>query len=240
MIEEYFKPLALQIDSGFGSTADSFYSAAQALESTQDHKYGFGMGGGKLPLLYLYRHCIELYLKSAITLIERLKPNHSDNDEDVFPTIKENGKNKKIFNVHSINTLFLNYLETLERNKIFIKSRSGYDWFVIPKEISFLIEQVEKYDKNSTMFRYPVTMDSNLDYEKSTFKKCVFENKEIVIDTKLKSKPNIFLLVQGDNNDIVESYVSDNDAVTEIHDVLKELASQLSGLHFGLTTDLIR
>lgn len=30
MIEDYFKPLALQTDLGLGATADSFYYAAQA------------------------------------------------------------------------------------------------------------------------------------------------------------------------------------------------------------------
>lgn len=61
MIEDYFKPLALQTDLGLGATADSFYYAAQALDDNQDTKYGFGVGGGKLPILYLYRHSIELY-----------------------------------------------------------------------------------------------------------------------------------------------------------------------------------
>lgn len=38
MIEDYFKPLALQTDLGLGATADSFYYAAQALDDNQDTK----------------------------------------------------------------------------------------------------------------------------------------------------------------------------------------------------------
>ena len=104
MIEEYFKPLTLQIDSGLGSTADSFYYAAQTLENNQESKYGFGIGGGKLPLLYLYRHSIELYLKSVITLIYRVCPSQNDRlkSDDNLPLLIENNKEKKIFNVHSI------------------------------------------------------------------------------------------------------------------------------------------
>ena len=45
MIEDYFKPLALQTDLGLGATADSFYYAAQALDDNQDTKYGFGKIG---------------------------------------------------------------------------------------------------------------------------------------------------------------------------------------------------
>ncbi|QIO05746.1 hypothetical protein [Acinetobacter shaoyimingii] len=110
MIEDYFKPLALQIDLGFGATADSFYCAAQALDDNKHSKYGFGIGGGKLPILYLYRHSIELYLKSAITLIHKvsIKKAKTGNGED-FPKLIENGKDKKIFNVHSIKILFENF-----------------------------------------------------------------------------------------------------------------------------------
>ena len=36
------------------------------------------------------------------------------------------------------------------------------------------------------------------------------------------------------------NHVSDNEVLSEIHEVLKELSEQLSGLHFGLKFDLIR
>ncbi|NHC05075.1 hypothetical protein G9F31_15190 [Acinetobacter sp. 187] len=90
------------------------------------------------------------------------------------------------------------------------------------------------------MFRYPISMDSDLDYQKSTFKKCMFVKEKVKGKSTNKSKPNIFLLLHNGNDEIVESYVSDNDALSEIHDVLKELAEHLFGLHFGLKTDLIR
>ena len=95
MIEDYLKPLALQTDLGLGATADSFYYAAQALDDNQDTKYGFGIGGGKLPILYLYRHSIELYLKSAITLIYKISFKKSKTGNDDFPKLVENGKEKK-------------------------------------------------------------------------------------------------------------------------------------------------
>lgn len=95
MIEDYFKPLALQTDLGLGATADSFYYAAQALDDNQDTKYGFGIGGGKLPILYLYRHSIELYLKSAITFIYEISLKKSKTGNDDFPKLVENDKEKK-------------------------------------------------------------------------------------------------------------------------------------------------
>lgn len=90
------------------------------------------------------------------------------------------------------------------------------------------------------MFRYPITMDANLDYQKSTFKPCNLFNKSVKSAVDKKYQSNIFLLVHNSNNEFVESYVSDNDVLKDIHEALKELSTQLFGLHFGLKTDLIR
>ena len=38
----------------------------------------------------------------------------------------------------------------------------------------------------------------------------------------------------------MESYVSDDNILTEIHEALKELATQVSGLHFGLKFELTK
>lgn len=95
MIEDYLKPLALQTDLGLEATADSFYYAAQALDDNQDTKMVFGIGGGKLPILYLYRHSIELYLKSAITFIYEISLKKSKTGNDDFPKLVENDKEKK-------------------------------------------------------------------------------------------------------------------------------------------------
>lgn len=241
MIQDYFKPLTLQIDSGLGSTADSFYYAAKALDENRENKYGFGIGGGKLPNLYLYRHSIELYLKSVITLIYRVCPQKfiSLKTEDNFPLLRENAKEKKIFNVHSIGTLFENFLTLLEENKTYINEKCKSNWFDIPGEIPIFIKKIEEYDKNSTMFRYPITMNSDLDYKKSTFKKFTFSNMS---NESLKQPigSKFFLLLERESDEIVESYVSDDSVLNDIHEILKELATQLMGLHFGLKYELTK
>ncbi|BAP39093.1 hypothetical protein AS4_41530 [Acinetobacter guillouiae] len=241
MIEDYFKPLTLQKDSGLGSTADSFYYAAKALEENQESKYGFGIGGGKLPILYLYRHSVELYLKSVITLIYRICAPSEEmlKSDDNLPMLIEKGKEKKIFNIHSINTLFENYLRLLEENKKFINLKCKTNWFDISDEFPKLIKLVEDFDKNSTMFRYPITMSPNLDYKKSTFKKLASTdnlNKSI----ESLTKPKIFLLVENQDNEIVESYVSDEDVLNDVHGALKELSDHFMGLHFGLKYELTK
>ena len=147
MIEDYFKPLALQTDLGLGATADSFYYAAQALDDNQDTKYGFGIGGGKLPILYLYRHSIELYLKSAITLIYKISFKKSKTGNDDFPKLVENGKEKKIFNVHSIKTLFENFLIIF----------SVHDKFHRTLILSgFCLLKIAKISLNSSFFPKPI------------------------------------------------------------------------------------
>ncbi|RXU06233.1 hypothetical protein B1F69_00065, partial [Pseudomonas syringae] len=57
-------PLDRHFDSGFGAVADSFRDAADALEDTPTLNT-------HLPVSFLYRHAIELFLKSAIIILHR-------------------------------------------------------------------------------------------------------------------------------------------------------------------------
>lgn len=240
MIEDYFKPLTLQVDSGLGSTADSFYYAAKALEDSKENILGFGIGGSKLPILYLYRHSIELYLKSVITLIYRICPSDEKmKSGDNLPLLMENDKEKKIFNVHSINTLFENFLRLFAENQSYIGEKCETNWLDISHDLYDLVKSIETFDKNSTMFRYPITMNSDLDYEKSTFKNYSFPDNLNELD-KRPNRSKVFLLVENQNNEIIESYVSDEDVLNDIHKTLHELAEQFMGLHFGLKYELTK
>src|SRR5437879_4221108 len=63
-----FKPLTHQFDDGFGLMGDAFNDAALRLEhSTQQEEFI----NSSLPIGYLYRHAIELYLKSIIIVLHR-------------------------------------------------------------------------------------------------------------------------------------------------------------------------
>ncbi len=56
--------------------------------------------------------------------------------------------------------------------------------------------------------RYPISMDKNLDYQKSTFKKCNLVKGKLQRVRKVNQNLKIFLLVHSGNDEIIESYVS--------------------------------
>lgn len=61
-------PLEEHYDDGFGAVGDAFYRAAKALE--KENK-GLRFAWNHLPQIALYRHAVELFLKSGIIIIHR-------------------------------------------------------------------------------------------------------------------------------------------------------------------------
>jgi len=57
-------PLEEHYDSGFGAVGDAFHRAAKALEK---ENAGPRFAWNHLPQICLYRHAVELFLKSGIT-----------------------------------------------------------------------------------------------------------------------------------------------------------------------------
>ena len=62
-------PLHTHIDFGFGATGDAFKEAADKLEASLSERRG--VFNEHLPINYLRRHAVELFLKSAIVIIHR-------------------------------------------------------------------------------------------------------------------------------------------------------------------------
>lgn len=59
--------ISTHIDLGFGITASNFRQTALFL----DENYDDSVYTGEMPILYLYRHSVELFLKSLITIFHR-------------------------------------------------------------------------------------------------------------------------------------------------------------------------
>jgi hypothetical protein len=148
-----FMPLSRQADDGFGAIGRSFQDAADHLRQTNSEVSARWMHG-HLPINYLYRHAIELYLKSMITIAHRRLRLLSDSSAyDPVPRIKVGEKLKPIYNVHGIETLFN------EMKRIFVSHRDAIakiaktNWSNIPKELDAWIAIVDKIDPASTVFR---------------------------------------------------------------------------------------
>jgi hypothetical protein len=85
-----FMPLNQHIEDGFGATAEAFEQSAKLLSSSSDDvTYHY-----QIPLCFLYRHAIELYLKSAIVVLHRalaIPYDKNPHNGPAFVLVKKNG-----------------------------------------------------------------------------------------------------------------------------------------------------
>ncbi len=155
MIEQFLMPLDHQFDSGFGSIANAFYEAANAID-IEEYQDGFGLSRSRLPIFYLYRHANELYLKSIITILHRHFGQHYPSiDIKDFPKITNPSKPNKpleIYTVHSIKLLYDEFLRILSNKAKSINKLGKTDWANVPDGLDEMVKLIEDADKKATCF----------------------------------------------------------------------------------------
>ena len=234
-------PLDRHFDSGFGATANSFHEAAKGLD-IDDYKNGFGLNSSRLPVFYLYRHAIELYVKSVLTILHRrFGPIYPKVQGDDFPKIDVNGKQKQIFTVHSIRHLYRQLCSILSINASQIASISKTDWSAIQEELDRLVDIIDDADDSSCMFRYPITLNQKNDAKKSSFKRIRPEDAIALAHCKAEDKLSgiQILALQNDDGEILETFVHDNNVMPEVFAALKHLAATLSGVQLGMRYEML-
>jgi hypothetical protein len=242
MIEEFLMPLDRHFDAGFGATADSFHQAAKVLDN-DGHKCGFGLNGSHLPVFYLYRHANELYLKSILTMLHRRFcsqfPRVRRND---FPSIPVDGKEKRIFQVHSILHLYEALRALLNETADQVRAVGKTDWTNVPADLEKMVMLINDADEASTMFRYPVTLDPLNDAKKSSFKR--IHPADAVVEAHNRTNrqmPGVKILaLKNDDGEIVEMFIHDEQPMPDVFDALKQLAEMLSGAQFGMGYEFLK
>lgn len=242
MLEDYLKPSDQQFDSGFGATAQGFYDAAKALD-TDKHKKGFGMSSTLLPTFYLYRHAIELFLKSGLTMVHRrFCSDFPKVDNEDFPLIEKGDKKSKIFTVHSIQDLQLQLERILSDADAKIKEHCRTDWTKQPDEIEEWINIIESADKGSTMFRYPMTKEQDNDTKKASYKP--IDPASLVSEMSRRNEnklpPVMVMAMQNEDGEIVESFIHDASPMPEVLNALRNFAESLSGMQFGMQYEFLK
>jgi hypothetical protein len=100
---------------------------------------------GHLPINYLYRHAIELYLKSMIIVAHRrLRLPSTDGAYEPIPKIKVVNNFKKIHNVHGIQALYDEMKRIFVTNRDLIAKIAKTDWTKIPEDLETSIATVGK------------------------------------------------------------------------------------------------
>jgi hypothetical protein len=211
-------PFDQHFDSGFGAVADSFRYAADALDDAPEA----ASLNPHLPVSFLYRHAIELYLKSGIiTLHRKYAIPYGDTPSTGEPSILVGQKRKPLYNVHSLGPLYAELRSLLSLQAEPLSRIPRTDW-TLPSELDQWIAAIEETDSSSTFFRYPVTKDAERDSQKSTIQR---EEIEAMIERMHGDGPKVKALLMLDSDGgVVEAFSHDDTRTKEVIVILKQTA----------------
>lgn len=232
MIEHIFMPLSRHADDGFRAVGQAFQDAGERLR-TEGGEGGASNMHGHLPINYLYRHAIELYLKSIIVIAHRrLRLTSADGKYGPIPQIPVGQSLKPIYNVHGLRVLFAEMRRIFVSHCDTIASFAKTDWSKIPEELGGWIATIDDADPASTMFRYPVSPSPEMDEKKSSFKSIELADLTAHMNA---DRPKQFALIMMDQDDnVVESFALDDHPIPELRDALLKAVDMLSGAAFGV------
>jgi hypothetical protein len=157
-----------------------------------------------------------------------------------FPdVIIEGRKPKKLFSVHSIKELFDSYQLRIKALAPEIQKISALtDWVEIPKEISGLVDVVENADAKSSMFRYPVTLNTNLDSQKSSIKEISPDLISKHLDHEKSGRGRMVMALKDCDGACVKAYIHDETAMDGTLLALKQLSEMMHGASIGMMMDI--
>jgi hypothetical protein len=223
-----FTPLTAHYDFGLGAMADSFEDAAECIEkAVVENKFL----NWPLPVCFLRRHAIELFLKSMLVILDRRFAGVSKLEE-VRVSVKD--KLKPLTTIHSIGELYNNLKARFVLYEEKWQPICRTDWLNFPVELDSWIAEIEGVDSKGTFFRYPDSSDPEGDEAKSMFRRSSVEE---ILASIPDSIPRHTVIV-GDDDIVTEVYTENRDAVTRELEALRGAISLLSAANFGLRTEL--
>lgn len=225
-------PLQSHYDMGFGSVANSFKHAADLVACSEADSPSMD---SHLPASYLYRHAIELFLKSGIIIFHRKFDLPWGVGSVSEPQVPINGNWKAMYSVHKLMPLYDRLLSLIKDHDEFLHAKTRTTWN-FPSEFGTWISEIDATDSSSTFFRYPVTKHADKDEAKSTMKS---EDYRII---KARMEPEappqkMFVVLDQDDN-VVNTYRMDRTQSLEILAVLRNAAECMYGCHAAMRGEL--
>ncbi|BBO32102.1 hypothetical protein [Lacipirellula parvula] len=238
MFQEMFQPLSKHFDDGFGGVGDAFHRAAKHLLNTGGDQ-GAAKINGHLPINYLLRHTIELYLKSMILTLHR-GFQKLENETVSTPEIEVGEKKPKvIFSVHALDRLWADHIARCIARKSDFTDLKMTDWSAAPTDLAGHIATIAAADPMSAAFRYPVSKNTTLDHEKSSMKQS--DPAETLRNVAIGVQGKVILAVVDDGNDdgeVADTYVLDDNPIPELRDALLEAAGILEAARTGISQEM--
>ncbi len=223
-------PPSTHFDYGLGITACNFDHAADVLE---EHKSGLD---DTLPLSFLRRHAVELYLKSFIYILHRrYKIPFGEKFSLENPGLLVGKKWVSFSNTHNILDLFNHFESVFSTVFEILPSTTRWD---LPKDLRKNIELVSGTDPKSTYFRYPMATNSVQDKKKSKMQS--FDFAKAIEESKRSGKPVKAVIMVDENDDVIDTYNMDSDAIPEVQSALKVLCDLFYGVHAAIRKEIAR
>ncbi len=228
-----FMPLDQHFDKGFSAVANSFKKAADSLTQLTTEA---SFLNSHLTVSFLYRHAIELYLKSTILIFhKKFKIPYGTAPYDGEPHVLVDAKWKPMYNEHRVQTLYSYVRSLFSQQAEYLEKKTRTDWS-FPGELDDWISKIEATDSSSTFFRYPVTKDKAKDKEKSAIREDDFQS--MLAKTKSGAKPLKAFLVLDSDDQVTQAFSHDDTQSQEIVAILQEVAKVLYGCHAALVGEL--
>jgi hypothetical protein len=235
MVNYPFKSFERHFDYGFGGYADAFKRAADELVAKK--KDGDIFLNMHLPINYLYRHSIELYLKSFITILhKRLRLPFGPHNFDSTPYIFINKEWIPIYRVHSISDLYAYYKIILTKQRSEIIALANTDWTDLPLEFDSQIAIIGYHDEKSTFLRYPALENRNYEKEKSSFQESTIP--ELFQRLAPGNEYTKAFISVDESDNIVDVYQLENEPLEQLTNALSTVALLFEGAHLGMRIEL--
>lgn len=229
--------LDTHLDFGFGITGDAYYHSAEHL--FENRKQVKILQQVEMPMNFLYRHSIELFLKSLIIIFHKQLelPYGNEPFDSEKPKVLISGTWRNLYNCHWIDELYNYWL-----NELLLKHKSQLEK-IAPKgdwqeesTITELFPFIATYDRDSSFFRYPVTKNINLDVKKYTMQRLAPERLQQIFksnpDTRKEKKgARVFMLLKNNNEEIVEGFEKVENVLDNVTQALKQVSYYFSCIH---------
>ncbi len=223
-------------DKGFGVTAEAFKKAADQLYDSNFIEDSIAQGD--MPVLYLYRHSIELFLKSLIMHIHKelqipylnspVKGDHQFSNND-------KGKPLYIESCHSLKLLFDYLCDITKDSKENLKLHAPNANWLITGRIRGYMRSISSLDDKSDYFRYPISRNQSKDKEKFSITKLKDKDLKRLTD---KVSGKMILATKNKEGTIQDIYMKQEQVLTEISLSLKKTADFFSTYHFMTRMEL--
>jgi hypothetical protein len=231
-------PLHLHRDLGFGATGNAFKDAADHLDGSPDFKRR-EIFGAQLATNYLYRHAVELYLKSAIVIFHRrFQLPFGEFAFDSEPRVRVGDTWIPFRQVHGIDLLWTYVRELFETHRDWLVANTKCAWD-IDADTDAWVQVVHQGDPRSTFFRYPSLDRLESDAVKSPMKEVTEDDFVGMARSSADRDKAVFaMLVENQDREFVRAYVHDEDADAAFRAALRSLAEFCYSLHAAMRFEL--